>query len=402
MNMRPDELAEEYRANNQGPTRSAALSKSNTEPIPGQCIQLIVNGFAVTQSHAKWIRYQITGYVMRKYLQERHDWDDPTWDTIDWHGFEKAIRSRPPTMQRRISKFVNGCWWNVGKQRRRINAKDFILCPRCKLCRETTEHVLYCSRLSPETQTFRATLNDTINSVTPDTITSMILSILRRLSVEPHNSPRPRIPETLSPKVRNKLRKAIQDQAAMGWSLTLRGYLAKSWTNAYCRLSGNEIESDTTKKWRSTVINCLWTYAFSMWKLRCQILHDDDDGLKFTKLDNEIRALYLEKETFLPVDRNLFSLPLARVLAKTAETKEAHLLGFQAAKQRLEAFNDPDNLENIVNPANRRKRKKTAEKAKRPKQATTTTTNTTTAAAPTKPAPTEPPDPPTVTMLQSR
>jgi hypothetical protein len=189
----------------------------------------------------------------------------------------------------------------------------------------------------------------------------MILSILRRLSVEPHNSPRPRIPETLPPKVRNKLRKAIQEQAAIRWSLTLQGYLAKLWTNAYCRLSGNEIESDTTKKWSSTVINCLWTYAFSMWKLRCQILHDDNDGLKFTKLDNEIRALYLEKDTFLPVDRNLFSLPLARVLAKTAKTaktKEAHLLGFQAAKQRLEAFNDPDNLENIINPANRRKRKK--------------------------------------------
>jgi hypothetical protein len=140
-----------------------------------------------------------------------------------------------------------------------------------------------------------------------------------------------------------------------------------------------------------------------MWQLRCQILHEDEDGLKFTKLDKEIRALYLKKDTFLPVDRNLFSLPLARVLAsKTAKTKEAHLLGFQAAKQRLEAFNDPDNLENIVNPADRCKRKKTAKKAKRPKQATATTANTTTAAAPTKPSPTEPPDPPTATMLRSR
>jgi hypothetical protein len=144
-----------------------------------------------------------------------------------WHGFEKAIRSRPPIMQRCISKFVNG-WWNVGKQCRRINTKDFILCPRCKLCRETTEHVLYCSRLSPETQKFRATVKDTINSVTPETITGMILSILRRLSVEPHNSPRPRIPETLPPEVGNELRKAIQEQAAIGWSLTLQGYLAKS------------------------------------------------------------------------------------------------------------------------------------------------------------------------------
>jgi hypothetical protein len=311
---------------------------------------------------------------MRVYLQERHDWDDATWDIIDWHGFDKAMRSRNPTMQRRISKFVNG-WWNVGKQRRRINAKDFVLCPRCKLCRETTEHVLYCSRLSPETQEYRTTLKETINSVTPDTITGMILSILRRLSVEPDNSPQPAIPDTLPPEVRKEIRKAIREQAAIGWKLFLRGYMAKSWTHAYSKLSGNELESDTTKKWSSTVISCLWTYAFSMWKLRCTVLHEDEQGLKFTRLDNEIRALYLEKDTFPQVDRNLFHLPLARILAKSSKTKEAHLLGFKAAKQRLEAFNDPTNLENIVNPNNRKKRKKKAKQSNKELTTTTTTKN---------------------------
>ena len=152
------------------------MSQPCIEPIPGQRVQLIINGYAVTQSHAKWIRYQITGYNMR------HDWDNPTWDLIDWHGFGKAIQSRPPTMQRRISKFING-WWNVGKQRRRINKKDFIICPQCQLCRETTEHVLYCSRLLPETQAFCTTLKDTINSITSDTITSMLFSVLQPLSV---------------------------------------------------------------------------------------------------------------------------------------------------------------------------------------------------------------------------
>jgi hypothetical protein len=96
-------------------------------------------------------------------------------------------------------------------------------------------HVLYCSRLSPGTQKFRATLKDMVNSVTPGTITGMLLSILRRLSVEPNNSPHPTtITDTLPPEVRNELRKAIREQAAIGWSLLLRGYIAKSWTNAYC------------------------------------------------------------------------------------------------------------------------------------------------------------------------
>jgi hypothetical protein len=64
--------------------------------------------------------------------------------------------------------------------------------------------------------------------------------------------------------------------AAIGWPLLLRGYIAKSWTRAYSRLSRNGFESDTTKRWSTTIINCFWTCAFAMWKLRCQILHDDE------------------------------------------------------------------------------------------------------------------------------
>jgi hypothetical protein len=68
MNIQADELAEEYRELNQGQHRAQALSQPCTEPIPGQRVQLIINGYVVTQSHAKWIRYQTTGYDMRQYL----------------------------------------------------------------------------------------------------------------------------------------------------------------------------------------------------------------------------------------------------------------------------------------------------------------------------------------------
>lgn len=161
----------------------------------------------------------------------------------------------------------------------------------------------------------------------------------------------------------------LRKQATIGWPLLLRGYMAKSWTSAYSNLSGNCVKYDVTKTWSTTIISCYWTYAFAMWKLRCKILNEDELGLKFTKMDNEICALYQEKDAFLPIDRTLFTLPLARVLAQTAKTKEAHLLGFKAAKQRLEAYHDPEHLENVVNPANRRKRKP---KAKKPKTPTTT------------------------------
>jgi hypothetical protein len=91
-----------------------------------------------------------------------------------------------------------------------------------------TEHMMYCSRLSPETQEYRTTLKETINSITPDTITGMILSILRRLSVEPDHSPQPSTPDTLPPEVHNEIHKAIQEQAAMPGGLF---FCEDTWLN---------------------------------------------------------------------------------------------------------------------------------------------------------------------------
>lgn len=372
MNVRADELAEEHRTRHQEAHNRHMLSKSIYDPIPGQNLQLVINGFAVTQSLTRWIRHQISGYDMKVYLQDKHDWNKETWDSIDWYGFEKAIKSRPPTMQRRISKFVNG-WWNTGTQRRKINKLDFILCPRCKLCRETTDHVLCCSRLSTITQVHRATLTTAITSITPDTIANMIMSILRQLSTAPNTPPRLIIAETLPPEVQRSLKKAIKQQARIGWPFMLRGYMSQEWIVAYSTLSGNDLKSKTTISWSKKIINFLWTYAFNMWDHRCKLLAEDEAGLKFTKIDNEIRKLYDEKDLFLNIDKGLFALPLARILARTTSTKQAHLVGMQAAKIRWEESIDTNHLENVINPTQRTaiqekiKKRNKKEKAKRKK-----------------------------------
>ena len=119
-------------------------------------------------------------------------------------------------------------------------------------------------------------------------------------------------------------------------------------------LSGNDARCTTTIGWSTTIVNCLWTYAFNMWNHRCKLLADDEKGLKFTKIGNAIRALYAEKDLFMNIDKGLFATPLARVLAKTTSMKEAHLLGLQAAKMRWESNTAPDEaLENVINPTHR-------------------------------------------------
>ena len=78
MNVRADELAEEHRTRHQEAHNRHMLSKSIYDPIPGQNLQLVINGFAVTQSLTRWIRHQISGYDMKVYLQDKHDWNKDT------------------------------------------------------------------------------------------------------------------------------------------------------------------------------------------------------------------------------------------------------------------------------------------------------------------------------------
>jgi hypothetical protein len=215
MNIQARGLAEQHCTRHQQAHNRHMLSKPMYDQIPRQNLQLIINGFTVTQSITRWIHHQISGYDMKVYLQDKHDWNRETWDSIKWYGFKKAIKSRPQTMQRCISKFVNG-WWNNGTQQRKINKLDFILCPQCKLCRETTYHNLCSSRLSTITQAHRKTLKTAITSITPDTITNMIMSTLRQLSTAPDQTPRLIIADTLPIEVQWSLKKAIKQQAHIG------------------------------------------------------------------------------------------------------------------------------------------------------------------------------------------
>jgi len=362
MNTRADELAEQYRVKHH--RIKGAVSLPCADPIPGQQVQLIINGFAITQHHARWIRYQINGYNLRDYLQGRHKWRNSTWDYIDWYGFKSAIFQQTPTMRRRISKFVHG-WWNTGVQRRKFNKRDFILCPRCMKFRETTDHVLYCSHRSEETQAFRNELFVKIRSTTTGSLCEVFESAIRQLTRDPDLRPRFNIKESLPREVKDHLKQAIKEQHAIGWNLLFRGYMAQGWTRVYAKMSGNGHGTKQTKKWSAQIIKGFWTYAFQMWNLRCATLNENESALKYTKIDNEIRAMYASKEQFLLHDQPLFHLPLAQVLAQSTSCKEARLIGLHAAQRRWRDSFNLEEEENSVHPTNHRRHQNTKHKQRK-------------------------------------
>jgi hypothetical protein len=59
-------------------------------------VSITVNGVKVTSHILHQIRLHIQGSKHRKYLQVKHEWDNATWNSIDWKGLKSGFLSLGP------------------------------------------------------------------------------------------------------------------------------------------------------------------------------------------------------------------------------------------------------------------------------------------------------------------
>jgi hypothetical protein len=64
--------------------------------------------------HQIWKHIQCRRH--RKYLQDKHGWEDVTWDSIDWKGLKSRCLSLGPLKRIKIPKSMHG-WLNTGQQK---------------------------------------------------------------------------------------------------------------------------------------------------------------------------------------------------------------------------------------------------------------------------------------------
>jgi hypothetical protein len=85
------------------------------------------------------------GSKHQAYLQDRHDWDNSTWNSIDWKGIKSRYLLLGPLKRIKTSKSMHG-WLNTGQQRAKISpdATNLHKCPRCHEPNEMQEHILKC------------------------------------------------------------------------------------------------------------------------------------------------------------------------------------------------------------------------------------------------------------------
>jgi hypothetical protein len=59
-------------------------------------VGITVNGVKVTSHILHQIQLHIQGSKHQKYLQVKHEWDNATWNSIDWKGLKSGFLSLGP------------------------------------------------------------------------------------------------------------------------------------------------------------------------------------------------------------------------------------------------------------------------------------------------------------------
>ena len=106
---------------------------------------ITIDGKKITSHVVHKIWLHIQGQKHHKYLQDKHEWDNPTWNSIDWHGLKAAFLSLSPIRHVKTPKSIHG-WLNTGHQKSKISpdAVNLHKCPHCQEPNETHKHFLTC------------------------------------------------------------------------------------------------------------------------------------------------------------------------------------------------------------------------------------------------------------------
>jgi hypothetical protein len=294
-------------------------------------VGITVKGVKVTSHILHQIRLHIQGSKHRKYLQDKHEWDNATWNSIDWKGLKSGFLSLGPLKRVKTSKSMHG-WLNTGSQKSKISpdATESHKCPRCLEPNETQEHLLQCRHVGAHKKRYDLVhpMMKQIrqNKLCPvqEVFTECIRSWLE--------SPETSIPDVSSvhESQRELLKKAISDQERIGWHLAMRGYLSKYWSMAVAANHHLKEDNDKGRAWVQKTVLQLWEFSREMWEHRNDVLHntqlESSRMMRNAEINDAITKLYEKVDTYAAEDQWYFDLPLTLRLRKPLRSRRRWLV----------------------------------------------------------------------------
>ena len=133
----------------------------------------------------------------------------------------------------------------------------------------------------------------------------------------------------------SNMRKAVKEQATLGWDQFLLGRISNKWSPIQSRHYKRIHSRRTGERWAINLIIKIWEFHWSMWNHRNECLHGtgNHEILGSKHLEKEI-ATELKKGCALlqPTEKYLFSLTMKQVREWSALRKKKWLRTVQAAR----------------------------------------------------------------------
>jgi len=333
MNVDADALAETFRLKMESGAEKTVTEGALVEAIE---VALLINGKRIPSHYAHKIQSCVQGKKHRKYLQEKHEWNDETWNSLDLQALKSAFLTLDPLKRISCSKRIHG-WLNTGEQKSKISptAPEAHCCPRCKEPLETQEHVLTCKHVSAHKRRYELlpTMKRKIQSTDGCKVQEIFVKCVEAWLANSETQILPDI-STVPIQQQELLRIALSEQDCIGWTLGVRGYISRHWAEAVAAHSRYENKSksklrDIGNTWARKTVSLLWEFSKEMWEDRNKRLHDpsseDCRKMKGAAVDAEMHRLYDNIDSYAAEDRWRFDLPLALRLKKPLRSRRRWL-----------------------------------------------------------------------------
>jgi hypothetical protein len=233
--------------------------------------QIRIKNIAVTRDSQRWILNSAGQIPIENYYNEKYGWTTQ-FNKINWEIQQKVLRTKPPTDQTPIIKFVHG--WLPTQHHLHMEGKA--TSPRCKLCNslmEDNKHLLLCQH--PDMICIQEKLPLYLNKTMYDHGNSELTNILEIGLAECLT----RDWTANVQQVSRELQKGIQEQNSIGWIHIYYGRISSALILAmdthYQELGLNKMQYNG-KRWASRLIQNVWENILDLWKTRNNIIHQAD------------------------------------------------------------------------------------------------------------------------------
>jgi hypothetical protein len=277
----------------------------------------------VTSQLRDYLRNHVLSQRALDYWRNKSRFKGQLVKDLDWEAFGAAMKSVPAGMQRWISKTTSGfCAAGVMMHRRKERSSP--ACPRCGL-REDVEHIWRCTHdMSDLWQKSLDSLRHwlTEHGTHPD---------LRDIIIRGLNGWRTGSEVPLSLQV-PWIQEVITKQGNSGWRNFFEGFLVNEWRTAQDRFYSRTRSRQSPKRWLSALIRKLWQIAWDLWEHRNGYLHDRENSIISTEVNQNIVSQFdLGRRQLDRSTRALFNQGCSAILRKPLDIRIAWLRRVQAA-----------------------------------------------------------------------